>query len=57
MGAVVDRGRGVQPDPGVAVLVVVVAEERLAENASVSEGAEPVGEDRGYFIVLNWDSL
>ncbi len=26
-GAVVDRGRGVQSDPGMAVLMVVVAEE------------------------------
>ena len=34
-GAVVDRGRGVQADPGMAVLVVVVGEEQVAECACV----------------------
>ena len=41
-GAVVDRGWGVPADPGVAVLVVVVVEERLAEGTGVGEAAEPV---------------
>jgi len=36
----------VQADAGVAVLVVVVVEERGAEAASVLDGAEPVGEGR-----------
>ena len=39
-GAVVDRGGGVEPDPGVAVFVVVVGEERLAELAGVLDRAE-----------------
>ena len=34
--AVVHRGRRVQGDPGVAVLVVVVADELLAEGAGVA---------------------
>ena len=45
-GAVVDRRRGVQPDAGVAVDVVVVIEERGAERAGVFDRAEPAGERR-----------
>lgn len=44
-GAVVNRGGGVQPDPGVAVFVVVVAEEPLAERARVGQRTETPGED------------
>ena len=44
-GAVVDRGWGVQPDPAVAVLMVVVAEEPLAERARVGQRAEVLRED------------
>ena len=44
-GAVVDRGRGVQADPGMAVLVVVVGEEQVAECACVLQGGEGAGED------------
>jgi hypothetical protein len=36
-GAVVPRSRGVQSDPGVTVLKVVVAEERLAESAGIGQ--------------------
>jgi hypothetical protein len=43
-GAVVHRSRGVQPDPGVTVLMVVVAEERLAESAGIGQRPERVGE-------------
>ena len=57
VGAVGNRGRGVQADPGVAVVIVVVAEERLAEDAGVSQGPEPVRKAGAYFIVLNCDSL
>lgn len=46
-GAVVHRCRGVQADAGVAVLVVVVGEELLAERARVCGGSEPVGEGGG----------
>ena len=42
--AVVHVGGGVQPDPGVPVIVVVPAEEDLAERSGVLDGAEPVGE-------------
>src|SRR5271157_2128313 len=44
-GAVVDRGRGVEPDPGMAVLGVVVGEEEVAECACVLQGGEGAGED------------
>ena len=50
--AVMHRGRSVQPDAGVAVFVVVVAEERLAEHAGVGQRTEPVRKHR-YFNVLN----
>jgi hypothetical protein len=40
-----------------AVLVVVVPEESVTEGAGVGQGAEPVGEDRAYFNVLNAASL
>jgi hypothetical protein len=46
-GAVVDRGWGVQSDPGMTVLMVVVAEELLAEGAGIGKAAEPVRKDRG----------
>ena len=45
-GAVVDRGRGVQPDPGVAVDVVVVLEERRAEASRISDRPKPGRERR-----------
>jgi len=45
-GAVVHRGRGVQADPGVAVHVVVVLEERRAERSGVLDRAEAAGEVR-----------
>jgi hypothetical protein len=44
--AVVDVGGGQQPDPRVAMLEVVPAEEPLAEAAGVLQRAEPVGEGR-----------
>src|SRR5690606_37983622 len=43
-GAVVNRCRRVQADPGMAVDVVVVIEERRAERAGISDGAEPARE-------------
>jgi hypothetical protein len=43
----VHGGRGVQPDAGVTVNVVVVIEERGAERAGVCDRAEPAGERRG----------
>ena len=42
--AVVDIGRGVHPDPGMAMILVVPAVEPCAERAGVLEGAEPLGE-------------
>lgn len=42
--AIVHVGGGVQPDPGVPVVVVVPAEEDLVERSGVLDGAEPVGE-------------
>ena len=44
--AVVDRGRRVLADARVAVVVVVVGEERLAERPGVGDGAEALGEAR-----------
>jgi hypothetical protein len=44
--AVVDVGRGQQPDPAVAVLDVVPAEEPLAEPTGVLDAAEPLREGR-----------
>jgi hypothetical protein len=41
---VVEVGRGVQADPGVAVVVVVPGQERLAVRPGGLEGAEPGGE-------------
>ena len=52
-GAVVDAGGGVQPDAGVAVLVVVVGEELLGERAGVGQGPEALGKTGAYFSVLN----
>ena len=52
-GAVVDRGRGVQADPGMAVLVVVVGEEDVAECACVVQGGEGAGKTGQYLRVLN----
>jgi hypothetical protein len=48
-GAVMDRGRGVEPDAGVAVDVVVVVEELDAEHSRVGDRAEPFGERRAVF--------
>ena len=45
-GAVVHGGGRVQPDPGMTVVMVVVLEERFAEDAGVFDRAEPVGERR-----------
>jgi hypothetical protein len=45
-GADVHRVRGVQPYPGMAVLVVVIGEERAAERAGVLERPECPGECR-----------
>src|SRR5437773_1737131 len=42
--AVVDVGGGVEPNAGVAVLLVVPAEEPATEGMGVLEAAEPVGE-------------
>jgi hypothetical protein len=42
--AVVDGRGGHQPDPGVAVLVVVPAEELAAERSGVLDRVEPGGE-------------
>jgi hypothetical protein len=47
--AVVDIGRGQQPDPAVTVLEVVPAEEPLAERSGVLDRAEPVREGRVVF--------
>ena len=41
---VVDVGGGVEPDAGVAVVVVVPVEEPAAEGVGVGVAAEPVGE-------------
>jgi hypothetical protein len=45
----------VQPDPGMAVLIVVVGEEDVAECACVVQGGEGAGEDRAVFegLVVN----
>jgi len=50
-------GRRQEPDAGVAVLLVVPAEEPLAEGPGVLERAEPVGKPGRYLSVLNWASL
>jgi hypothetical protein len=47
--AMVHIGRGKQRDPAVVVLVVIPAEEALAEGAGVVDRAEPVGERRVVF--------
>ena len=52
--AVMDHGRRHQAKTGVVVLVVVPLEERLAEAASVFDGAEAVRETGRYLKVLNW---
>ena len=41
-----DRVRGVQPDPGMPVLVVVIGEEHAAERAGVRQRPEPAGKSR-----------
>jgi hypothetical protein len=46
-GAEVDRRGGVQPDPGVAVLVVVVAEEPSQNVRASAREPNALGEDRG----------
>ena len=55
--AVVDVGGGVQAQGGVAVDVVVVPEEGVAEGLGVGEAAEVVMEAGRYSSVLNWASL
>jgi hypothetical protein len=54
-GAVVDRGGGVQPDPGMPVLVVVVGEEDVAERACLFQVSEAAGKDRAVLegLVVN----
>ena len=52
-GAVVHGGWGVEPDAGVAVFVVVVGEERLAERSGVLDRAEDPGNAGQYLRVLN----
>ena len=44
--AVVDVCGGVQPDPGVVVLVVVRGHEVVHERAGVGQAAEPFGKGR-----------
>ena len=51
--AVVDIGGGVQPDAGVAVVVVVAVDESVHELLRVDPGAESFGELGAYFKVLN----
>ncbi len=50
-GAVVDRCGRMVRNAGLAMLVVVVAEEPLAEGPGGLEGAEPAGEGREFFMV------
>src|SRR5579862_536723 len=45
-GADMHRVRGMQPYPGMPVLVVVIGEEHAAERAGVLEGPERAGERR-----------
>ena len=54
-GADVHRIGSVQSDPGMAVLVVVVGEEHVAECACVLEGSERAGKDRAVLegLVVN----
>lgn len=54
---VVKVGGCVEPDAGVAVLVVVPAEEPAAVGLGVFEAAEPVGKSGPYLRVRNWLSL
>ena len=49
---VMNRGGGVQPDAGMAVFVVVVGEENVAEGAGVVDGAELSGEGGAVFECL-----
>ena len=51
-GAVVHRRRGVQPNAGVAVDVVVAIEERHAERVGILDRAEPAGNAGQYLRVL-----
>jgi len=53
----VDVSRGMEPDAGVTVLVVVPAEEPATEGMGVLVAAEAVGEGGRYFMVRNWLSL
>src|SRR3546814_20231808 len=52
VAAVVDVGGGVEPDAGVAVVVVVVSEEPVAERAGVVDAGEALRERRGVFQSL-----
>src|ERR1700681_2716754 len=45
-GAVMDRRRGVQTDPGVTVVMVVIVEERLAEHPGIGDRSEAGREGR-----------
>ncbi len=54
---VVDVGRRVVPDAGMAVVVVVPPEETSTEGVGVLVAAEAIGELRRYFRVRNWLSL
>src|SRR6266581_9286205 len=45
-GADMDRVRGVQPDPGMPVLVVVIGKEHAAERAGVLQRPERAGKSR-----------
>ncbi len=54
--AVVDVGRGVEPDARVPVLVVVVLEEPSQKARAASMLAKRLGKVGEYLRVLNWDS-
>jgi len=55
--AVVHIGGSVEPDTGVAVLVVIPGEEPAGEGMGILEGPETFGELGRYLRVLNGDSL
>jgi hypothetical protein len=52
-GPVVDAGRRVLADARVAMLVVVVHDERLAQGPGVLVAAEALGEERQYVRVVH----
>jgi hypothetical protein len=55
--AIVNVGRGVEPDAGVAVLVVVPAEEPAAKACASWKPPKRSGNSGRYFMVRNWLSL